>query len=515
MHFSLSFRAQCVLRVLAIALTMLLLVYLVSATTLYASATIVAVACGLQVWGLVWYIERTNRELVRFLEAVRFGDASQTWSSTRFRSASFQDLAQAFTRVLGEFQKIRVEKEEQYHAVQRIVQHVGTGLLAFDDDGTIDFINPAAQRLLGVGFIPHLAAIPHDALRTTMRGLKSGERALVRLLGDDDEQQLVLTATKYRVSPRGLSAATDVATDVATDAAGSDAAPAAPANASVRLTSAREWTLISLQNIVGELEEKELEAWQTLIRVLTHEMMNSIAPITSLAATIAQTLDVTERPEDISDDDLDDMRLAVNAIRRRSEGLMSFVENYRNLTRIPKPQFEIVRIDELFAHVRTLLRDRLEASGIALRVVLHPQELTVVADAHLLEQVLLNLCINAIHAVEAKKHSQATSQAASQAASQATSQAALEAASDVIAQAARVVLSAAVSSRGRVMLDVSDSGVGIAQEALDKIFIPFFTTKPDGSGIGLSFARQVMMQHGGSISVSSELDKGTTFRLRF
>jgi signal transduction histidine kinase len=459
-RFSLSFRLQCALRVLAMGATMFVMVYLAMNTALYASMTIVSILVVVQVWGLVNYVERTNRELVRFLEAVKYGDASQSWSSTKFRSASFRELADSFSSVVGEFQKIRVEKEEQYQAVQRVLQHVGTGLLAFDADGVVDFINPAAQRLLGIGAVRSLQSIPHTHLVETLRTMQPSSRALVELVSNDELLQLVLTATKFRsYANNTTSASTD------------------------KQPSTREMTLVSLHNIIGELEEKEVEAWQTLIRVLTHEIMNSIAPISSLAGTIGDA--VQAAPDGVLDAETRaDMQLAASTIRRRSEGLLDFVANYRNLTRIPKPTFALVPVRRLFDSVAGLLRERLQAASVQLSAQIAPASLELIADERLIEQVLINLLINALQAVEA-------------------------------APKPAITLAAWQNERGRVVVEVRDNGSGIAPEALDKIFIPFFTTKPDGSGIGLSLARQVMVLHGGSITVRSVAGEGTVFRLRF
>jgi signal transduction histidine kinase len=463
-RFSLSFRLQCALRVVCLGATMFVLIYLALTTALYASMTILGLLVVMQTWGLVGYVERTNRELVRFLEAVKYGDASQSWSSTKFRSTSFRELADSFASVVGEFQKIRVEKEEQYQAVQRVLQHVGAGLLAFDSEGRVDFINPAAQRLLDVGAVGSLDGIPHKPLVHTLRTMQAGGRALVELVSNDELLQLVLVATKFRSHTihKGNSEQQHEA-------------------------ATREMTLVSLHNIIGELEEKEVEAWQTLIRVLTHEIMNSIAPISSLAGTIGNAVEVA--PEGVLDEETrSDVQLAASTIRRRSEGLLGFVEKYRNLTRIPKPAFALVPVQRVFRSVEKVMQPRLQSASksdmVRLSVEISPASLEVIADEGLLEQLLINLLINACHAVEGVPNP-------------------------------AITLAAWQNERGRVVMEVRDNGIGIAPEALDKIFIPFFTTKPDGSGIGLSLARQVMVLHGGSITARSVAGEGTVFRLRF
>jgi signal transduction histidine kinase len=239
---------------------------------------------------------------------------------------------------------------------------------------------------------------------------------------------------------------------------------------------------------VSELEEQEIVAWQKLIRVLTHEIMNSVAPITSLAQTVSVLLE-DDLPTESSElhEFIGDIRSAIGTIARRSEGLLSFVENYRKLSRIPEPDFSVVSLGELFARVERLLASQLSAAKIKWTQIIEPIDVSVFGDATLLEQVCINLVQNAIHAIIA--HPTATSP--------------------------QISITALQTPTGRITIDIQDTGTGILPEALDKIFVPFFTTKPEGSGIGLSFARQVLRKHGASLTVSSELGAGTTFHIRF
>jgi signal transduction histidine kinase len=247
-------------------------------------------------------------------------------------------------------------------------------------------------------------------------------------------------------------------------------------------------TLVSIQNIQSELEEKEMEAWQNLIRVLTHEIMNSVTPIASLTATVNDLLTPpsgNQKPgEETSAEAMDDIRGALQTIQKRSEGLLHFVDAYRKLTRIPKPQFQIFSITELFARVGQLMRVQMSGKPIHFHTKVEPESLELTADPELIEQVLINLLLNAIQAVEDQKD-------------------------------ARIELAARMDQRGRTIIPVADNGPGIIAEALEKIFIPFFTTKQDGSGIGLSLCRQIMRLHSGTISVHSQPNVETIFTLRF
>jgi len=349
---------------------------------------------------------------------------------------------------MGAFQKARAEKEEQALYLRTIVQHVAIGLLVFDEkDGRVDLINNAAKRLLGVTQLKNvrsLEAVSPDLVRRLL-DLKPRERALVRIERPDEQLQLALQASEFKLR-------------------------------------ARKFMLVSIQDIRSELEEKEIDAWQKLIRILTHEIMNSMTPISSLAAT-AQ--DLIARSEPRSDpESWNDIELALRTIAKRSQGLLHFVDGFRNLTRIPKPKFIFFPARDLFSRVTQLLQLPLAESGAKFESSLRPENLELLADPDLLEQVLINLLLNAADAVRGREN-------------------------------ARVELSAYIDERGRPVIQVRDNGVGISQENLDKVFVPFFSTKEGGSGIGLSLSRQVMQLHNGTISVSSKPGVESVFTLRF
>ena len=246
--------------------------------------------------------------------------------------------------------------------------------------------------------------------------------------------------------------------------------------------------LITLQNIQSELEEKEMEAWQNLIRVLTHEIMNSVTPISSLAATVDGDLtsNIQENKDryEIDKEDLDDIHRAIQTIQRRSEGLIRFVSDFRNLTRIPIPRMKEVKVQEIFERVLTLLKHDLDEHAISVVTSIKPQDLIVKVDPELIEQVMINIVKNAIQALEEETDR-------------------------------HIRLSASKDNKDNITIRIKDNGPGIDEEALTKIFIPFFTTKKNGSGIGLSLSKQIMRQHKGAIKVVSHIDQGTEFSLRF
>jgi nitrogen fixation/metabolism regulation signal transduction histidine kinase len=444
------FRLQVVSRVLLLAGALFLLFYLLYRTSLHATIVIVAGLCLYQIYSLLHYVEKTNRDLSRFFDAIKHSDFSQSFTGAGLGSA-FDQLKAAFSEVIAKFQQARAEKEEHYRYLQTVVQHVGIGLISFQPSGEIELMNTAARRLLRAPTAKNIHALEsyNKPLVERLLQLRSGERALEKVDDRNEILQLALHATELKMREQ-------------------------------------RYTLVSLQNIQSELEEKELEAWQKLIRVLTHEIMNSVTPIASLASTVNDLLTTngSRNGEGPGTETMQDVQGAVQTIQKRSEGLLHFVDAYRNLTRIPKPNFQIFPVKELLCGVQQLMRAQVAANAIELRVAITPESLEVTADPELVEQILINLLLNAIQAVEHRPN-------------------------------AKIELRSRLDDRGRVLLQIADNGPGILPEVMDKIFIPFFTTKPGGSGIGLSLSRQIMRLHRGTISVRSQPEAETVFTLRF
>ncbi len=445
-----SFRISVVIRSLLISGTALLLVYLVTQTSLIASVVVVGLLFLYQMYALIHYVEFTNREIARFLSSVRYADFTQAFP-VKGRGKPFDELRSAFGEVVRQFQLIREEKEEQFQYLQTIVQHIGVGLIAFLPDGQVTLFNNAAKRILG---LPHLidirslAQISEELVATLFR-LRSGDKALTRVELHGETLQLMTSAAELKIH-------------------------------------GQQQTLVSLQNIQSELDEKEMEAWQKLVRVLTHEIMNSLTPISSLASTVNEMLrtNVAEGSPAGKAEVVQDVRGAVETIEKRSKGLLHFVDAYRNLARIPRPNFSIIQLRALFQRVEQLMHGHLASTGTAFSVQIEPETLELTADPELIEQVLINLLRNAVEAVDGQPER-------------------------------KISLIGEIGENGRVTLTVWDSGPGITKEIQERMFVPFFTTKPGGSGIGLSLSRQIMRLHNGSIGVHSEPGKGTAFILRF
>ena len=251
-------------------------------------------------------------------------------------------------------------------------------------------------------------------------------------------------------------------------------------------TEGKRFKLIAFQNVSEGLDETESKAWQKLLSVMTHEIMNSIAPISSLAETMKSRLQATNRLELTQGDNnsFEDLEIGIETIKRRSEGLLKFAETYRNLNKITTLNLQKVFISELFANIHQLMQPTFEQKGIELEIILRDPELYLSADINLLEQVLINLVVNAIEAVKDKT-------------------------------SPRIVLSAEQTLNKKTIIKVADNGHGMPEELMDKIFIPFFSTKKHGSGIGLSLCKQIVMLHKGNLQVQSAEGKGTVFMMQF
>lgn len=443
-----SFRLQCVWRVLLITGSGFVLLILLMQTSFYFTAVLVGVLIVYQIAALIRLVEKTNRDLARFLDAIEFDDFTQSFANVR-GGRSFRDLRASFSNVMRKFQGARSEKEAQFLYLRRVVQHVETGLVAFQPDGAVTLINDAAVRLLypdpGTGQMPapptHLRMLP-PLLAARLRSLQMDERVLFRFTHGDETLHLLLHATQFMLRER-------------------------------------LYTLVSLHNIRSELDRQEIDAWQKLARVLTHEIMNSITPIASLASTTTDMFTTYRGEPDVAGS----ITSALQTIEKRSNGLLRFVESYRKLLRIPAPVLQVVRAREIFGRVQNLVQAAMEERGILFTVSCEPEETVLSADPALLEQALINLILNAVEAVAGREQPQ-------------------------------VRLAVRQSGHERVVLVVQDNGAGMNAEVQEKIFVPFFTTRRNGSGVGLSITRQIVHAHGGTITVLSAPDEGTTFTIR-
>jgi len=395
------------------------------------------------------FTSQTNRKLTRFLESVKYSDFISGFANDNKLGKSFRELNTAFNEVLEAFRKARTEKEENWQYLNTIVQQVRTGILSFDPDGNVQLMNPIAKRFVGIINMKNVNELKdrNPNLYKALIEVQSGKSTLYK---SGNEFLLTLQATELRIRGKTVK-------------------------------------LVTLQNIQTELQKQELESWQNLTRVLRHEIMNSITPISSLTSTLREILDhdltKKEHNYELKTEGAEDLREGLTTIESRSKGLIKFIDAYREYTSLPQPKTQRIRVDELLEKVAQLLKPELKKTTIQFSYQCDSEYLTIDADQEMIEQVLINLIKNAMEALDHSSN-------------------------------AKIELKGTYADN-RVLISVTDNGPGIIPEAIERVFIPFFTTKKTGSGIGLALSRQIMQMHNGSLSVKSEPDVKTTFTLSF
>jgi two-component system nitrogen regulation sensor histidine kinase NtrY len=446
-----NFRVGVIARVILLIFSMALFTFLINNQSKILTIILTGLAILVLLIELIRYVEVTNKKLTRFLESIKYSDFSSGFAYDNNLGKTFKELNKSFNEVLEAFRLARADKEENLNYLNTVVQHIGTGLLSFDSEGEIKLINNTARKLLQAPQIHNIAEIKPknpDLFRKLM-DLKPGHKALIRKSAD-----ISLAVHSTELKMRGTTI-----------------------------------KLIALQNIQTELQQKELEAWQNLTRVLRHEIMNSITPIASLTGTLTSILQEDLSMEEsgnyfIKKESIEDLNDGLYTIQNRSKGLIRFVDAYRDYTTIPKPKFAIVSIDHMFNHIMNLLKPEMDASHIAFSSSVQPENLEITADRELIEMVLINLIKNAKEAIDGNNES-------------------------------TIELRGRIDSDHRTIIEVKDNGPGIIPEAIERIFIPFYTTKKNGSGIGLALSRQIMQMHNGSLTVKSEPNIYTIFTLFF
>jgi nitrogen fixation/metabolism regulation signal transduction histidine kinase len=439
------------LRVLLLLPVMMGFTYLLVTPGYPVLLTLLAAVVALQLAEMLRFVRRTNRELTRFLEAVRYADFGQRFQMQDV-GAGFDDLGEAFTDIVQRFQALRSRQEETLRHLKALMEHVPVPLMSVHQDGRLDVHNNAARRLFGTSCVERIGDLTQfgEDFHRQVQAVSPGERRLAVFRSDGIEQRLIISATEIAIA-------------------------------------SQVERLISLQNIQSELDGVQLQAWQDLVSVLTHEIMNSITPVASLARTATDLVEdaaakVAAYPEVI--EELQDVKSAVETVARRSDGLMHFVQAYRQLTRLPPPQRQRLQVAEAFDNAAQLVASSWEEKAIALRTTVIPESLSLEADPEMLEQMLLNLLKNAEQALAGRPSPQ-------------------------------VEIRAYLNRHGRVTLDVSDNGPGIDPGVAEKIFVPFFTTKREGSGVGLALTRQIMLAHGGTAALCASEGGGARFTLTF
>lgn len=390
---------------------------------------------------------KTHTELTQFLEAIHYRDFSRHFND-KHGPEEVKRLRKGFNQINNTFKGIAKEKETQFQYLQKILELVDTGILSFEEEtGDVVWVNESLKQMLDIPYIKSLHSLTkrEPQLYDELIGLKPGDSKISELKNGKSLLKVLIAATAFQ-------------------------------------TDGKKYKLLAFQNVNEALDETESNAWERLLSVLTHEIMNSIAPISSLADTLKNMISELKARED--HDTVEDIALGIETIKRRSEGLMKFAQTYRSLSKISKPNLKEVYVRDLFENLSQLMQPTLIQKNIELDIILKDPNLQVLADVSLIEQVLINLLLNAIEATKDQQES-------------------------------KIILSAFQGKNGKVTVKIADNGSGIPEEIMDKMFIPFFTTKKNGSGIGLTLCKQIMRLHKGNIQVNSKVGEGTAFLLEF
>lgn len=395
------------------------------------------------------FLRKAHTELNQFVESVHYRDFSR-YFDVKHAPVELQPLRKGFNEINSTFKVISKEKETQFQYLQKILELVDTGILSYrEHNGEVVWMNESLKRMLQLPYLKtiHSLARRDGELYRQVTLLKPGETKIATAHTEKTTFKLLMSATAFQ-------------------------------------TDGSKFKLIAFQNVSEALDETESKAWQKLLSVMTHEIMNSIAPISSLAETLKYRLQqFAVRPE-LESGSMDDLELGIDTIKRRSEGLLKFAETYRNLNKITTLNLKKIYVRDLFENLHHLMQPTLDQKNIEMEIILKDPDLQLDADTNLLEQVLINLVVNAMEAVKEREEP-------------------------------RIILSAYFANNHRTVIKVADNGTGMPEEVLDKIFIPFFSTKKSGSGIGLSLCKQIMMLHKGNIQVQSIEGQGTAFMMQF
>ncbi len=394
------------------------------------------------------YQKNAEVELKQFVESVQYRDFTR-YFDVKHAPTELQPLRKGFNEINTAFKVISKEKETQYQYLQRILELVDTGILSYElATGNVVWMNEALKRMLQIPYLKSLDSLSRrdQELGEVVKAIKPGEVKIATAHREKDAFKILVSCSAFQ-------------------------------------TESQTYKLIAFQNVSEALDETESKAWQRLLSVMTHEIMNSVAPISSLADTLKKSLQKASA-ENSGNGSYEDLELGIETIKRRSEGLLRFAETYRNLNKITKLNLEKVQVLDLFVNLQQLMQPKLEQLHIELEIILKEPGITIEADTNLVDQVLINLLVNAMDAVRDREQP-------------------------------RIILSASKGANNRTLLKVADNGIGMPAEIMDKIFIPFFSTKKSGSGIGLSLCKQIMMLHKGNISVQSVEGEGTAFILQF
>ncbi|MBS1729582.1 MAG: HAMP domain-containing histidine kinase [Bacteroidetes bacterium] len=402
---------------------------------------------------LVYDFWRFNKniqdEVKQFVENIHYRDFTRSFN-VQSSPLELQPLRKSFNEINDAFKTISNEKETQSQYLQKILELVNTGIISYEEEsGEVMWMNESLKKLLQLPYLKTIHSLSKRdwKLYHEVMSLPLGKVTIGTAHVDADTFKVLLSATAFQ-------------------------------------TGEKRYKLIAFQNVNDALDETENKAWQKLLSVMTHEIMNSVAPIVSLADTLGTQVRNTHIESIKGENGKEDLELGIETIKRRSEGLLRFAETYRNLNKITTLTLTRMYAADIFENLLHLMQPMLKQKNIESEIILNDPSLAIEADINLLEQVLINLVVNAMEAVKESLNP-------------------------------KITFTAYRNQLGHTIIKIADNGAGIPEELIDQIFVPFFSTRKNGSGIGLSLCKQIMLLHKGSISVHSVVGKGTAFTLQF
>ena len=437
--------------ILAVMMAIPLLTGFIEGDQLIFTYIVIALVLGILIFELIRYSNRSNRELTEFLQHILNRDFNLRFNEDQTRGAR-KDLYRTFNEVMQTYKEIKIEKEVQFRFLDHIVELIEVGIMVIDQHEKVVLINSSAEALSEVSSPGTWEQVRkrNPEFADAIDSVKMPHRVLCEFKSGEGTKRLVLHVNRTSMLNE-------------------------------------PYTLITFQDIGSVAEDMEAGAWVKLMRILNHEIRNSITPITSLAETIMMILQHEDgrlkELKQLNQQNLSDIITSIGALRIRSENLHQFINDYQQLSKIPAPVPENIDLKPFIEEIHSLFRAELEKWKVKFSLDIEPADQILRADKILLQQVLINLIKNGLEALQDVENPQ-------------------------MAIRSKV-------DHGRLLIVISDNGTGIEPDILDEIFVPFYTTKPEGSGIGLSLARQIIRMHEGSLKITSKLGEGTIVYLNF
>lgn len=446
-----NFYVNLLLRLILIVALAIIAGYVLATTESVLIIVICTLMIVLLIISTVSYLNTTNEKIRFFFDAVRNDDSNLSFPVNKGNRA-LSELYTSMNKVNMQIQQLKIENSQKEKYFSELIEHLATGIITFNSKGFILNANSAAKRLLSTDNLTHLQQIEHNNFRLyqAISNIKPFKQKLISFPSTPGNIQLTLKASSVK--------------------AGNE-----------------ELIIVSINDIKNELDEKELDSWLKLIRVLMHEIMNSLTPIISLSENLTHIFNNKGKavsPDDVTQDTIANTIQGLSVINEQVKGLMSFVESYRRLTRIPEPEKKYFKINDLFKRVHVLYKSLENNERMELSVNTGNPDLEIFADENLITQVIINLLKNAIQANENNPEG-------------------------------TIRISCSTDNAGHAKICVADNGPGISEDKIEEIFVPFFTTRKEGTGIGLSISKQIMRVHGGNLTVRSKPGKETIFCLTF